>query len=109
MNNATKNVSKIGSTCRGLIADGLEVNAEIAAEEPHYAPKGLDEALLKVVRKFGAVAVLEALHDAALGAAEVHEECDDPNDDESQDEYGVSAVRLQVFCRKLEAATRTLR
>jgi hypothetical protein len=105
MNNATKTVTATGNLARGMISDGLEVNAEIADEEPSYAPKGLDAALLKVVRKYGAVAVLEALHDAALGAAEVHEDCDDRD----EPDYGVVSCRLQVFCRKLEAATRTLR
>jgi hypothetical protein len=105
MNNATKNVSGTGNLARGLISDGLEVNAEIAAEEPSYALKGLDEALLKIVRKFGAVAVLEAIHDAAVGAAEVHEDCEY----DGQDEYGVVAVRLQVFGKKIDAAIKTLR
>ncbi len=105
MNNATKIVTATGNLARGLIADGLEVNAEVADEEPEYGPKGLDRALLKLVRRHGAVAVLEALHDAALGAAEVHEECDEPN----VDDYGVVSVRLQVFGRKLESAIRTLR
>lgn len=105
MNNATKNVTVTGTLARGLIADGLEVNAEISAEEPAYAPRGLDEALLKIVRRFGTVAVLDALHDAALGAAEVHEDCDDRD----EPDFGVVSCRLQVFCRKLEAATRTLR
>jgi hypothetical protein len=105
MNNATKNVSSTGNLARGLITDGLEVNVEIASEEPSYGPKGLDEALLKLCRKHGAVALLEALHDAALGAAVVHEECDDEN----EADFGVVAVRLQVFSRKIEAAIRTLR
>ncbi len=105
MNNATKNVSGTGKLARGLITDGLEVNAEIAAEEPTYANKGLDMALLKLVRQHGPVAVLEALHDAAIGAAEVHEECDDEN----EADFGVVAVRLQVFGKKIDAAIKTLR
>lgn len=106
MNNATKNISETGKLARGLICDGLMVNAEIAAEEPSYGPKGLDEALHRLVHKFGAVAVLEALHDAAIGAAEVHEDCDDPMDNPK---YGVVAVRLKVFCRKVDAAAKALR
>lgn len=105
MNNATKNITEIGKLARGLISDGLEVSAELAAEEPRYAPKGLDEALLSLVRAHGPVAVLEALHDAALGAAEVHEDCDDRD----EADYGVVSCRLQVFGRKIEGAIRALR
>lgn len=106
MNNATKNISETGQLARGLICNGLEVNAEIAAEEPNYSVKDLDAAVLKIVKKFGVVAVLDAIHDAACGAAEVHEDCDDPMDNP---EYGVVAVRLKMFCRKVDAATKTLR
>jgi hypothetical protein len=101
MNNATRMVTVTGKLARGLIVDGLEVNAEVIAD----GPNGLDERLLVLIRQYGAVGILEALHDAALGAAEIHEECDDPEDQD----FGVVAVRLQVFSRKLDAAIKTLR
>lgn len=98
-------VTVTGQLARGLICDGLMVNAEIAAEEPSYGPQGLDEALHGLVHRFGAVAVLEALHDAAIGAAEVHEDCDDRD----EDDYGVVSFRLQVFGRKLRSAMDALK
>lgn len=108
MNNATKTVTKTGKLARGLICDGLEVNAEIDEQEPEYSPdelKGLDRKLHELVSQYGATAVLASLHDAALGAAEVHEDCDD----RSEDDYGVVSVRLQVFSRKLRSAMDALR
>lgn len=106
MNNATKNVSAVGDLARSLIADGLEVNAEIAAEEPSYATNPPDEELLRIVRLHGIVAVLEAIHDAALGAAEAHEESDESGDVPT---YTIASGRLQVFSRKIDGALRALR
>ena len=102
MNNATKTVTETGKLARGLICDGLEVNAEIAAEEPSYGRKGLDEGVHRLVKKYGAKAVLEAFHDAACGAAETHEDLDEEGMD-------VAPLRLRVFCRRLDAAIKALR
>jgi hypothetical protein len=105
MNNTTKAVSEVGQLARGLISDGLMVNAEIALEEPEYGPKGLDEALLKLVNRYGAEQVLASIHDAACGAAEVHEDCSEFD----EEHYGVVAVRLKVFCRKIRSAMDALK
>lgn len=102
MNNATNEVSEVGQLARGLICDGLEVNAEIAAEEPSYGRKGLDEGVHRLVKKYGAKAVLEAFHDAACGAAETHEDMD-------EDGMDLASLRLRMFCRKIDAAIKTLR
>jgi hypothetical protein len=73
----SKNVSQVGQDARDLIHMGVEVNAEIADDEPHAMPQGLDRALLKLIGKHGVVGVLEALHDAAWSSAEMNEEEDE--------------------------------
>jgi len=90
-------ISATGRDARDLLSTGVEVNAEIAREEPEAA-HGCDEALFKLVRKHGPVAVLEALHDAAWGAAEMNEE-----DDE------VTCLRLRVFGNRLGSALDALK
>jgi hypothetical protein len=107
MNNATKTVTATGELARGMICDGLEVAAEIDEQEPAYQPddlKGLDRKLHRLVHKYGVKAVLASIHDAAIGAAEVHEDCDDRD----EVDYGVVSFRLQVFGRKMRAAMDTL-
>ncbi len=91
------NISDTGAAARDLLHTGVEVNAEIALDEPQMA-HGCDVALFKLVRKHGAVAVLEALHDAAWGGAEMHEE-----DDE------VTCLRLRVFGKRLAGAIDALK
>lgn len=101
-------VTETGKLARGLICDGLEVQAEMDEQEPEYSPadlKGLDRKLHKLVSRYGAQAVLASLHDAAIGAAEVHEDCDDRD----EDDYGVVSFRLQVFGRKLRSAMDALK
>ena len=88
------NVSDTGTSARNLIHMGVEVNAEIADDEPHHpahvALQGLDRALFKLVTKHGVVAVLEALHDAAFCSAEVNEEEDE-----------VACLRVTIFGKRL--------
>ncbi len=81
-----------------LIQCGLEVNAECYAEE--NIPS-CDEAVLELVREHGLKAILESLHDAAYGAAEVHEEADDVED--------MSSFRCRMFGVKIDAAIKALR
>lgn len=100
--------TKTGKLARDMICDGLEVHAEMDEQEPEYSPadvKGLDRKLHKLVLRYGVKAVLASLHDAAVGAADVHEDCVDHD----EAEYDVVAVRLQVFGRKLRSAMDTLR
>lgn len=102
-------VTETGKLARGMIHDGLEVHAEMYEQEPELkdAPfKGIDRKLHRLVQQYGVQAILESLHDAAIGAAEVHEDCDDPMDNP---EYGVVAVRLKVFGRKLRSAMDALK
>lgn len=95
--NRTNEVSRTGIDARNLLLLGLEVNSEIAREEPEL-PKGLDEAVLMMMIEHGPVALLEALHDAAWGAAEMNEE-----DDE------ITCLRLRVFGKRLGAALEALK
>ena len=72
----SKNVSA-AADARSLVIMGVEVNAEIADDEPHAAPQGLDRDLFKLICKHGLIGVLEALQDAALSSAEMNEGDDD--------------------------------
>ncbi len=90
-------ISVTGQDARDLLFTGVEVNADMAREEPELAGR-CDEALFKLVRKHGAVAVLEALHDAAWGAAEMNEEEDE-----------VTCLRLRVFGKRLGSALAALK
>ena len=98
--NTTK-VSKTGVSATSLIIAGLEVNAEIALEEPE-APQGVDEAVKGLIEKFGLNSVLGAIHCAAWGAAEVHEDTDDMDD-------AMASFRLRVFGNRLGEAIEALK
>lgn len=95
--NTTK-VSKTGVSATSLIIAGLEVNAEIALEEPE-APQGVDEAVKGLIEKFGLNSVLGAIHCAAWGAAEVHEDTDD----------AMASFRLRIFGNRLGEAIEALK
>ena len=71
----SKNVSA-AAAARSLVIMGVEVNAEIADDEPH-ARSCLDRDLFKLICKHGLIGVLEALQDAALSSAEMNEGDDD--------------------------------
>lgn len=96
----TTTTTNTGKAAAGLIADGLEVNAEIALEEPE-CPQGVDEDVLKVVRKHGLQSVLAAIHSAAWGAAEVHEDFVDEGD--------MAAFRTRIFMNRLGEAINALK
>jgi hypothetical protein len=89
-----------GMAAAQLIADGLEVNAEIALEEPE-CPQGVDEDVLRLVRKHGLREVLSAIHCAAWGAAEVHEDVDEPED--------MRSFRIRIFNNRLAEAIQALK
>lgn len=91
------NITVTGRDARDLLMTGVEVNADIALDEPQM-PQGLDRTLLKLMSKHGPTAVLEALHDAAWSAAEMNEE-----DDE------VTCLRLRVFGKRLGDAIDALK
>ncbi len=93
----SKNVSQVGQDARDLIIMGVEVNVDIAADEPQM-PQGLDSAILKLMTKHGPIAILEALHDAAWGAAEMNEEEDE-----------IACLRLRIFGKRLGTALETLK
>lgn len=96
MNDATKT----GRDAQELIIDGLAVNAEIALEEPQ-CPQGVDEAVRKLVRRYGVREVLAAIHSAAWGACEVHEDTDDEED--------MTSFRLRIFGNRLGGAIDALK
>ncbi len=100
MNNATKKTSEAGIAAQDLIVHGLEVNAEIALEEPQMT-QGVDEALRKLCAKYGVREVLASIHDASWGAAEVHEDTDEVED--------MTSFRLRVFGNRLSEAIKALR
>ena len=91
------NPSAAGSDARDLLLVGVEVNVDIAREEPTM-PQGLDATLLKLMTKHGPTAVIEALHDAAWGAAEMNEEEDE-----------VTCLRLRIFGKRLGEALDALK
>ena len=90
-------ISATGIQARDLLMMGVEVNADIADDE-RQMPQGLDRTLLKLMAKHGPTAVLEALHDAAWGAADMNEE-----DDE------ITCLRLRVFGRRIGEALDALK
>lgn len=96
MNNATKT----GRNAQELIIDGLEVNAEIALEEPQLQ-QGVDENVRRLVKRYGVKGVLEAIHCAAWGACEMHEETDDEED--------MASFRLRIFGNRLGQAIQALK
>lgn len=98
--NATK-ISKTGVNATSLIIAGLEVNAEIALEEPE-CPQGVDEAVKALIERFGINSVLGAIHCAAWGAAEVHEDTEDMDD-------VMASFRLRVFGNRLGEAIEALK
>lgn len=98
-----RTTSVTGRATADLIDAGLEVNAEIALEEPE-CPQGVDEDVLRVVRKHGLKDVLVAISAAAWGAAEVHEDMD-PEDVELL----TSVLRLRVFGNRLGEAIDALK
>jgi len=89
-----------GRAAQQLIIDGLEVNAEIALEEPEME-QGIDEELQKLCQKYGVRSILASIHDAAWSAGEVHTETDDDED--------MRALRLKVFSNRLGEAIDALR
>lgn len=97
MNNAT---TETGKAAAELITDGIEVNAEIALEEPQM-PQGLDEDVLRLIRKHGLRMVLATIHDAAWGAAEAHEDVDEPED--------MTSFRVRIFGNRLGEAIAALK
>lgn len=97
------NTTTTGRAATNLIDSGLEVNAEIALEEPE-CPQGVDEDVLAVVRKHGLKEVLAAIHMAAWSAAETHE--DQAPEDE---ELLTTVLRLRVFGNRLGEAMGALK
>lgn len=96
-----RTTSETGTMAANLIIDGLAVNAEIALEEPQM-PQGLDEAVRRLVWKYGVKEVLGAIHCAAWGAAEVHEDMEDEGD-------AIASFRLRVFGNRLGEAIDALK
>lgn len=94
------NISATGQDALNLLLLGLEVNSEIARTEPEL-PKGLDKAVLMLMIEHGPVALLEAIHDAAWGAAETNEENEDADE--------VTCLRLRIFGKRLGAALEALK
>ena len=92
--------TQTGIAAQELIATGLEINAEIALEEPE-CPQGVDEDLLRIVQKYGLREVLSSIHCAAWGACEVHEDTDEPED--------MASFRIRIFCGKIRAAMDALK
>lgn len=96
--------TETGRAASDLVRAGLEVNAEIAREEPTMV-KGLDEALLRLVDKHGLRMVLLTIQDAACCAAEVREE----DCFIAADTTDVSALRARVFVLRLGRAIEALK
>lgn len=95
-----KQASETGRAAAELITDGVEINAEIALEEPE-CPQGLDEDVLQVIRKHGLRMVLATIHDAAWGAAETHEDMDEVED--------MTSFRTRIFGMRLGEAIDALK
>lgn len=107
MNNAMQNPfdvlrpvmpTETGTEALHFIDMGLEVAADMEADDEPNAPSGMAADLRRIVGEAGLGEVLATIHDAALGAAEVHEEGNE-----------IVAVRLQVFCARLREAMSALR
>ena len=91
--------TQTGIAAQELIATGLEINAEIALEEPQCT-QGVDEELLSLVQKYGLKELLASIQCAAWGAAECHEEMEDME---------VASLRLRVFGTRLGEAIAALK
>lgn len=73
------NTSETGRAVADFVKQGLAVNAEIALEE-RECPQEVDAEVLKLVEEYGLKSVLASIQSAAWGAAEVHEDTDEPED-----------------------------
>jgi hypothetical protein len=90
-----------GEAATDLIVASVEINAEIALEEPEME-QGIDEELYGLLDKYGLKAVLASIHDAAWAAAEVHADMED-------DLFALASVRLKSFSRRLHEAMNALK
>ncbi len=93
-----KTTSEEGRAVNDFVKQGLEVNAEIALEEPQ-CPQGVDEEVLAVIKKHGLKSVLAAIQSAAWGASEVHDEdsfCDGTID--------MGPFRTRIFAMRISDA-----
>lgn len=94
MNTTTDNT---GKSAENFITRGVEVAVDIEHDEDGGPDEYLAAALLPILEKWGARKVLMVIHDAGLGAAEVHE-------DTLVVEGDMTPFRLQVFCARLRDA-----
>ena len=94
------NDTTTAETARSLVLMGLEVNAEIADDEPRMSSPGLDRALFELVCQHGLVGVLEALTDAAWSSAEMNEEVE---------EETVACLRARIVGKRLERVLAVLK
>jgi hypothetical protein len=92
-----------GFAAANIVAQGLEVNAEIALEDGQCV-QGVDEDMLRLVEKHGLRALLAAVHDAAWTAGEVRDE-----DDFRSGGEDMGAFRTRIFSLRLGKAIDVLR
>lgn len=102
MNATTMTTTNEGKAAEDFITAGVNVNADLEHEEDGGADEYLAAALLPILEKWGTKKVLAVIHDAALGAAEVHEDMLIP-------ELDMTPLRLQIFCGKIRAAMECLK
>lgn len=93
--------TETGKAAEDFITAGVEVGADIEHDEDGGPDEYLAAALLPILEKWGAKKVLGVIHDAALGASEVHEEI--------VAEADMAPLRLAVFCGKIRAAIACLK
>lgn len=93
--------TETGKAAEDFITAGVEVGADIEHDEDGGPDEYLAAALLPIVEKWGTKKVLAVIHDAALGASEVHEELVNEGD--------MTPLRLQIFCGKIRAAMNCLK
>lgn len=83
-----------------MVAEGLEVLGEIAADEVQAVSgeplAALNETLAGLIKTYGLVEVLHSLNDAAVCCAEVKEGDDDDTD--------VACARMRVFAARIRDA-----
>ena len=92
------NTTQTGHEALDFIDGGLEVATDIEQDVYGDDGCGISNMIRAIAHDHGVREILAVIHDAALSAAEVHEE-----------ENEIACLRLQVFCNRLRSAMDALK
>jgi hypothetical protein len=102
----SKTTSPTGELTRDFIARSISVFSDVENDDPIGAfnspPHTPATELLPLIEKYGIREILAVIHDAALNAAETHE-------DTGEDDYDIVCLRMNVFCNRLRLVMQSLK